>query len=115
MKTRLFAAGLLAAALVLGTGLQGTADTKKKIANGAKQTGGTLEHGARSVGEGTAKVYHDTAHGIHKLIAKNTRNKEKRRSHLRRAAQNYKYAHRQGEKAEVEMDRAEKAASRVVD
>src|SRR4051794_6763695 len=111
---KLFAGTLLALTLVCAAGAARAEDTGSKIEGGAKQTGKTLDRGGTAVGKGAKKIFHDAAHGFHKVVAKNSHSKHAKRVHLRKAAKHYKQADRNAKAADKAIDRAGQHADKVV-
>lgn len=108
---KLALSALLAGALVLPFAI--SARAADKVENGAKNTAKTTAHGTTSVGKGISKVFHDTASGVHKVIAKNAGNKKTRAKHMHKAAVQHKQAAEKSHQAKSEMKKAEKASDKV--
>jgi hypothetical protein len=117
MKRGITGKAFLVAALALtaATARADEDDTGKKVRHGAQQVGQTVEHGARGVGRGGAKLYHDTARGIHRIIAKNAHSERTAEEHQADADRHRRHAAANARRSEKELNRAGKAAGRVTD
>src|SRR5207244_8141843 len=104
MKTCL--ALILAIGLAPGINFARADDTGDKIANGASETGKTLEHGAKGVGLGAAKLYHDAARGVHRAIARHTHDPHKQEVHEDQADRHHEHAESHAHQSEDEVHRA---------
>ncbi len=110
---RLMYVALAALALLGGAARIHAEDTGDKVKNGAENVGKTVGHGATGIGKGASKIFHDTASGVHRTIAKNTHNRHRRARHLRKAAKHHRLATRKAHQSEREMNRAGSSADRV--
>jgi len=100
---KLWASGLLLSTLVFAIGSSHADDNLKKL-------GKTVKNGANGVGHGLSKVYHDSARGVHKVIAKNTHDPHERAVHMHKAKAQHHKAARQEHHATHDMKSAKKAA-----
>jgi hypothetical protein len=91
---------LLAGLLVVGTG---AARAEDKVIPGAKSVAKTAAHGTTGVGKGVSRIYHNGAHAVHKLIAKNSKSDTTKAKHLQKAAIHYKHADRKEKEAKKEL------------
>ncbi len=107
----LAAAGLALSVLPLAPAA--AADTDDKVEHGAKSVGKTVTHGASGVGKGGSRIYPNAATRVHKLAAKNRKNKQAKAKHLQKADQHYKHADRKEKQSQKEMNHAGSAAGQV--
>jgi hypothetical protein len=111
---RTLASAVLAGALVFAAGAARAEDTTKKVGKGAEQSGKTVVHGTSAVGKGGSKIYHDLAGKTHKLIARNSKSSRTRAKHMEKATIHHEHAGRKAEQSKKAMNRAEKAADKIV-
>jgi hypothetical protein len=112
---KLLLSGLLAAAILTTGALASPGDTAKKVGKGAENVGKTVVHGTTAVGKGASRIYHNGAHAVQKLVAKNTKNKNVKRARLNKAASHYKHADKKTDQSEKAMKKAEKSAGDVTE
>jgi hypothetical protein len=108
------ASALLAASLLFAAGAVRADDaTKEEVKSGANQAGKTAAHGATAVGKGASRVYHTTASGVHKLIAKNSKSSHSKAVHQSKALKHNLDADRKTHQSEKELDQAKDHADQV--
>src|SRR3954451_6767049 len=100
----------LAVLVLAGGSAVGAAPGAKERAHDA---GKTIVHGAKSVGNGASKVYHDVAGGLHRGIAEHSHTSQTRAAHLKAAASHKQHARASTRRSRGEMRQAGDAAGRT--
>src|SRR3954465_10359154 len=80
------AALIASAGLLFAAGSARADDLGDKISHGASAVGKTIATGAKAVGHGGAKVYHDVASGVNRDLADHADTRHVKAVHLKKAA-----------------------------
>ena len=110
---RTLTALMASAGLLLAAGNVRADDLGDKISHGAHAVGKTVVNGAKAVGHGGAKVYHDVASGVNRDLADHADTRHAKVVHLKKAAREHREATRESHVSHSQMHRAGDAASDV--
>src|SRR5437764_1406868 len=111
---RTLTALMASAGLLLAAGTARAQDLGDRISHGAHAAAKTIVHGAKAVGHGGAKIYHDVASDVHQHQARHADTQHARAVELRRAARERRAARHESEVSHEQMHRAGSDASDVV-
>src|SRR5437764_11921096 len=94
---------VLLASTLLVAGASAWADTKDDVKNGTEHAAKTAAHGTTAAGKEASRLYHTTASGVHKVIAHNTRDPDKKAAHLQKADVHAGHARRKTQQTKQEL------------
>src|SRR5438045_336494 len=104
---------MASASLLFAAGCARADDLGDKISHGAHAVGKTIVTGAKAVGHGGAKVYHDLASGVHRDLADKADSRHAKAVHLKKAAREHREATRESQVSRQQMHHAGSDASEV--